>query len=376
MKKESALDSTPGITRVAVGMSGGVDSSVAALLLVQQGFDVTGLTMTTWRGSSEGSCSRGGACWGPGEGGDVEKAAGICWELGIRHVVLDLAAEFEESVLKPFRESYASGLTPNPCVLCNRKVKFGALFERVAEDGTAPRLFATGHYARVEHHPPPGRQRLLRGLDPAKDQSYFLALLSQEQLARTIFPLGSMTKAQVRQIAVEHGWGSIAACRESQDFAEEGGYGNILGAGSLVPGLVVSEDGLVLGRHKGTALFTIGQRKGLGIGGGPEPLYVTGIDPANATVVVGPRASLLSSSLRATGMNWIACSPPPEEFRAEAKIRSRHEAAAAIVRTNESGASVEVEFDQPQPAIAPGQFVVLYDGDFVLGAGTIARLDP
>ncbi len=353
-----------------VGMSGGVDSSVAALLLRRQGCRVAGITMKTWRGTSDRRCSGRPACIGPGEGADAEKAATICEKLGMPHSVVDLSAEFEEAVLSGFRSDYSSGLTPNPCVICNRAIKFGSLWAKASSAGEFD-LFATGHYARIVHGEPPARHRLLMGLDRMKDQSYFLGLLTQDQLGRTLLPLGGLTKAEVRGIAREAGWIDLADSRESQDLAEGGGYAGLLRQDAQRPGPVVNPDGCVIGTHKGTAFFTIGQRKGLGIGGLKRPLFVTRLDPSSSTVFVGPRELLLSTGLRASEMNWVAWEDPPREFEARARIRSRHEPAAARVTVSNDGDSVEMMFDEPQSAVTPGQLVVLYDCESVLGAGRI-----
>lgn len=350
-------------------MSGGVDSSVAAFLLLEQGYQVTGLTMTTWIGG--GRCSGRSACIGPGESDGVESARSVCRDLGVRHVVIDLSKEFEEIVLAYFRRSYASGSTPNPCVLCNRWIKFEALVSSAQSEGLQFDVFATGHYARRDDDPH-GRSPLLKAVDARKDQSYFLGMLTPKQLGQSLFPLGALSKEEVRRIAVEKGWADLATRPESQDFTE-GNLEDLLGAEALVPGPVLHVDGRVLGTHRGAALYTIGQRKGLGVGGCAEPLYVTAVDVTRNTVTLGARSDLLSDSLVALQMNWIAREIPRGVFRADAKIRSRHVPAAASVSVVDGGDSVVVSFDEPQSAVTPGQLLVLYDGESVLGAGWIEK---
>jgi tRNA-specific 2-thiouridylase len=359
---------TCGIGRVAMGMSGGVDSSVAALLLLRQGYEVTGITMMTRPDGAAGPC----AGTPSRDGGEPasSRAARICSDLGIPHVAIDLSTEFEKRVLAPLREGYAAGMTPNPCVLCNRWVKFEALLSAAEAMGRSFDAFSTGHYARLGRVD--GRIQLLKAGDRGKDQSYFLAMLTQQQLGMIMLPLGDLSKDEVRRIAVENGWSALASDPESQDFAG-GGLPEVLGAGCLRPGPIISSDGSILGRHRGTAFYTIGQRKGLGIGGRHEPLYVMDVDAVKNTVTLGTRPDLLSSSLVARHMNWIAIEAPSGTFRAEAKIRSRHVPAAASVTVADGGDSVEVAFDEPQSAITPGQLLVLHDGDFLLGAGWIAK---
>jgi len=355
---------------VLAGLSGGVDSSVAALLLAGRGLDVTGVTMVTRSGRE----AHGSACSMAQDSEGVDTARRVCRAIGIPHLVVDLTGPFETQVLGGFRRAYADGLTPNPCVLCNRDLKFGLLPALAAEvAGRAFELFATGHYA-VLGECPSGRHGLFAAADAGKDQSYFLAMLTQEQLARLELPLGRLAKADVRKIAREMGWTELASRRGSQDFAG-GDLGALLGDSAMKPGPIVHVDGRVLGRHDGAGAFTVGQRRGLGVGGSREPLFVVSTDPREGVVKVGPRSSLLSRSLMAEGMNWMAWERPPAAFRASAKIRSRHQPAGASISASGDGNSVEVVFDEPQFAVTPGQLAVLYEGDLVLGAGWIVSGD-
>jgi tRNA-uridine 2-sulfurtransferase len=352
--------------RVLAGLSGGVDSSVAALLLARRGLDVTGVTMVTGPGRD----AHRSACSLAPDSEGVDSARRVCRDIGIPHLVVDLTGPFESQVLEGFRRAYAGGLTPNPCVLCNRDLKLGLLPARAAEiAGRAFDLHATGHYAALGECPS-GRHGLFAGADAGKDQSYFLAMLTQKQLARLELPLGELTKARAREIARGMGWTELAARRGSQDFAG-GDLGALLGDFAMKPGPIVHIDGRTVGRHIGAALFTVGQRRGLGVGGNREPLFVVSTDPGEGVVRVGPRSSLLSRSLQAAGMNWVAWERPPASFRASVKIRSRHEPAVASISVSHDGGSVEALFDEPQFAVTPGQLAVLYQGGLVLGAGWI-----
>jgi len=358
--------------RAVVGMSGGVDSSVAALLLQRAGYEVVGATMRIYSGETRGG--RGiDSCYGPNEQVDVEEAARVCALLGIQHYEVDLREEYRALVLEYARGEYLAGRTPNPCIRCNQRVKFGFLFERLcATSGLELDYFATGHYCRVEPSPVPGRFALRRAVDPGKDQSYFLCMLDQGQLARTLFPLGSLTKAQVRDIAREAGLPNHDR-PESQDFAA-GGYRDAL---DVPPreGPITNGSGKVLGKHPGIWGYTIGQRRGLGIGG-TEPLYVTRLDAATNTVVAGPDSELYRTELLAREMNWVSIRPPTDPLHLGVKIRYRNaEAPATIYPIQGPGASrsagARVVFDEPQRAIARGQWAVIYDGDLVVGGGVI-----
>jgi tRNA-specific 2-thiouridylase len=341
--------------KIAVAMSGGVDSSVAAALLKKAGHEVTGVTMRT---TDDRRAER--------------DAADIAGRLGIPHHVIDLRDIFKRRIIDYFCGEYGRGRTPNPCVPCNRQIKFGALQDKAERLGAE--YFATGHYARVEKDNS-GRYILQKGRDNYKDQSYFLCQLTQEQLGRTIFPVGELTKDEVRKIAAEIGLPS-ASRGESQEICfipdnDHAGFVERHTSGTGRPGPIQGGDGRTLGQHRGIAQYTIGQRKGLGIAAA-EPLYVTAIESDSNTVVVGKKEQTYDTELTAGNLNWIAIDAPERPIAAKAKIRYRHAEAEATVEPQEDG-QVYVKFSLPQAAITPGQTVVFYDGDKVLGGGTIIK---
>ena len=359
---------------VAVGMSGGVDSSVVAWLLKQQGFDVMGLTMSIWDGTLPLPDEGLSGCYGPGEARDIEVAKTVAARLGIPHHVIPLAPEYATEVLDYFRAEYRAGRTPNPCARCNRTLKFALLLERARGMGIVFDRFATGHYARVERDAATGRWLLRRAVDLAKDQTYFLSRLTQDQLAQVLFPLGALAKERVKELAREAGWADVADKPESQDFIESKNYGVLFDKRDAAPGPIVDAAGKVLGRHKGIVHYTVGQRKGLGIGGAGEPLYVLRIEACANTVVVGGYKDLFSSRLVAADLNWIGMAgPPAEPVRVKVKIRQQHREAAATLRAGilDGLPVAEVLFDEPQMSITPGQSAVFYDGDSVAGSGII-----
>lgn len=347
--------------KVLVAMSGGVDSSTTALLLKEQGYECVGATMRLCTEKLLGK---------PAESDDVEDARKVCAKLGIPFVELDCADEFESTVVHDFVESYLAGETPNPCIVCNRRLKFGLLYEKALSLGCD--FIATGHYARIVRDDG-GHPRLAKATDPSKDQSYVLYSLTPEKLEHVLLPLGGMTKAQVRRIAQEHGL-LTAHKSESEDicFVPDGSYLGFLGRYADVacePGDIVDVDGKRIGTHKGAIAYTIGQRKGLGIGGLKEPYFVCGKDMSSNTVVAGPECALFASELVARDWNWNA--PETEgPFRASVRTRYHQQEQDAVLTPGPDG-SMRVVFGRLQRGIAPGQAVVAYDGDLVVGGGTI-----
>jgi tRNA-specific 2-thiouridylase len=360
--------------RIVVAMSGGVDSSVAAALLVEEGHDVVGITLRVWPSGAQGEPARRfGACCGAEA---VDDARAVARRLGIPHYVLDTEREFEHAVIDRFAAAYRAGTTPVPCVACNTDLKFGSLLGRAqAWDAAA---VATGHYARVTRDPATGRFLLWKGRDPAKDQSDFLWPLRQEQLAAARFPVGALRKDEVRAHARRLGL-ATAGKPESQEicFVPDGDYRAFLrrrDPGAFRDGPIVDARGREVGRHAGLPNFTVGQKRGLGLATG-RALYVLDLDPRTNAVTVGEGTALERSALVARAANFIACAPPREPLRVEARIRHNHRPAPATVRVTDD-ADVEVRFDAPQRAITPGQSVVFYRGDLVVGGAVIARSAP
>ena len=354
--------------KVAVAMSGGVDSSVAAALLKEKGYEVIGVTMKVWDGETLPANGTRHACYGPGEEEDLEDARKVAQVLGIPLNIFDLRQEYKIEVLDYFCHEYLSGRTPNPCIRCNRRVKFDALLEKARDTGIEFDYFATGHYARVEHDESGSRYLLKKAKDMAKDQSYFLFALSQEQLSNSLFPLGNHTKEEVRKMARDLELG-IDDKSESQDFFA-GDYSSLLGKVAR-PGPILNKEGEILGEHRGIPFYTIGQRKGLGISS-KEPLYVTAIDQGKNVIVVGPKEEVYGDELVAMELNWIAIQELSRPVDLKTKIRYLHkEAEAMVIPLDED--KVHVKFKEPQMAITPGQAVVFYDGDTVIGGGTIER---
>jgi len=347
---------------------------MAAALLQERGCRVIAVTMSIWDGSLPLPDEGRSGCFGPGEEQDIASAAAVAQRLGIPHHIVRLAEEYRDTVLSYVRDEYRAGRTPNPCACCNRQIKFGLLPERLRQAGVSFDLFATGHYARIVTDPGTGRRRLLRGRDGSKDQSYFLSRLTQDQLARLCFPLGNLTKQAVREQAVSRGLGSLARRTESQDFLEADSIEPLFSADAPSAGEIVDEAGKVLGRHRGMPYYTIGQRRGLGIGGAREPCYVVALDAERNRVVVGRRESLIRRSFYASDCTWIAWDEPPAEaWRAEVCTRLRQHPTAAMIAPDSAsrGLRVQVFLDTPLASVTPGQIAAFHSGDEVLGAGVI-----
>ncbi len=355
--------------KVLVGLSGGVDSSVAALILKQQGYEVIGATMSIW-GKNGLAVQEGkhNACYGPDEKEDIESAQKIAKQIGIPYHVVDCVSKYEDIVIKNFKKEYLEGHTPNPCVWCNALVKFGVLPQMAKLNGVEFDKFATGHYARAEEQN--GRYILKRGIALHKDQSYFLYRLKQEQLKNIILPLGNYTKDQIRAIAKENGL-EVADKPDSQDFYG-GDYNELLGVEDK-EGNIIDTNGKILGKHKGIWNFTIGQRKGIGVSAS-EPLYVLSLNKDTNEVVVGPADKTFKKSLIAHDLNWIAIDNLTTPIKAQAKIRSTQQPTGIELRPYANG-EVEVIFDDMQKSIAIGQSAVFYDGDTVLGGGVIKSVE-
>ena len=351
--------------RALIAMSGGVDSSVAAYLMKQRGFDCIGVTMKLFSNEEIG-CSRAKTCCSLE---DVEDARSVAYRLGIPYYVFNFTEDFGRQVIDRFVAAYENGATPNPCIDCNRYLKFERLYRRAAELGCD--RVATGHYARIEKQG--DRYLLKKASDESKDQSYVLYAMTQEQLAHTAFPCGALSKIQTRQIAEEQGFLN-AEKPDSQDicFVPDGDYAAFIRryTGKSYPdGPFVTTQGTIVGRHRGIIHYTVGQRKGLGISS-DRPLYVQSIDAAKNTVVLGEDRELFGTELNAVNFNWIAFETPPDVLRAKAKIRYRHQEQWATVEVTGKN-TVHLVFDAPQRAVTRGQAVVLYDGDTVLGGGEI-----
>ena len=346
--------------KALIGMSGGVDSSVAAFLTLQEGFSCVGGTMKLHDRSCGGS-------------DDVADARAVCGRLGIPHAVFDFRAEFTRCVMDPFVTCYESGLTPNPCIRCNRAMKFGVMLEAALDLGCG--CVVSGHYARIRRDESTGRYLLYKAADKAKDQTYFLACLSQHQLAHIRFPLGELTKEEVRAIASRQGF-TNAAKKDSQDicFVPGGDYVAFMEqhTGKSYPaGTYLDLSGKAIGTHRGAVCYTIGQRKGLGIALG-APAYVCAKDMARNTVTLGPNEALFTNALRAEDMTFFPFPSLPEPMAVTVKVRHSQHEQSATVYPEENG-TVRVVFNEKQRALTPGQAVVLYQGDLVIGGGTITE---
>lgn len=357
--------------KIALGMSGGVDSTISAYLLKEMGYEVVGITMAKWNEKSGILTKDKRGCYGPSEPLALNKAKETAKKLGIEHHIIRLDEEFEELVLKYYTETYLEGRTPNPCVLCNRFIKFGALLDKAKAMGISFDKFATGHYAINRYNEKLKRWQLQKGRDKDKDQSYFLAMLTQEQLSKAIFPLGEMLKSEIREIAKGLGIAHLIKDKESQDFLESYDHSPLFKGHKSLGGELVDTEGQVLGKHKGLMHYTIGQRKGIGLAGFDSPRYVVGIDKAKNRVIIGRKEDLFQSYLYANYVNWVSIAKPDEPLKCSAKIRQAQEPAPCTI-TKEEG-RFKVIFDEPIAAITGGQLVAFYAEDLLLGAGIIDK---
>lgn len=354
--------------KVVVGMSGGVDSSVAAYLLKEEGYDVIGVTMQIWQDEEQETQEEQGGCCGLSA---VDDARRVAWDLEIPYYVMNFKGEFKENVMDYFVDEYVNGRTPNPCIACNRYVKWESLLKRSLDIGAD--FIATGHYARIEQLPN-GRYALKRSATLAKDQTYALYNLTQYQLAHTLMPVGEYTKDQIREIAEQIEL-RVANKPDSQEicFIPDNDYAKFIAENTeteILEGNFVDINGNVIGRHKGITHYTIGQRKGLNLAMG-RPVFVVEIRPQTNEVVIGDAEDVFTDSLLCNGLNWMAIDQlHGEKMRVMAKIRYNHKGAWCTIQEEKDGV-VRCEFEEPQRAVTPGQAVVFYDGEYVVGGGTI-----
>ena len=359
---------------VLLGMSGGIDSSISAYLLKQKGYRVIGVTMQTYNEDEPNdslSLLKSG-CYGPAAKNSILSAQKLAETFSIEHHVIPLYAEFQREVLDYFRSEYLKGRTPNPCVRCNQMLKFGFLMKYARNLGIDFDYFATGHYCRIEKND--DGIFLKKALDPKKDQTYFLSRLKKEQLENLIFPLGELSKDDVREIARELNLRELLEKSESQDFIAADSYSVLFKPEDGVAGEIHDLSGKVIGHHKGLINYTIGQRRGVGLGGAAQPLYVVGIDTEKNVLTVGDKEALLSSQFHISDPNWfIDLERKPSEFTSQVKIRQTARAVNAMVSYDKDSEVFRVKLMEPQSAVTPGQIAVFYDGDILIGSGIIER---
>ncbi|MDY0152472.1 MAG: tRNA 2-thiouridine(34) synthase MnmA [Candidatus Cloacimonas sp.] len=355
---------------VALGISGGIDSTMAALILMEQGYNVIGITMAKWTSDSGIVTQDKRGCFGPGELEALEAAKKACERLGIPFHQIDLHSEFSAEVLSYYSDTFMQGRTPNPCVVCNSRIKFGLLPQKARAMGLKYDYFATGHYASINFSTAEQRWQIIQAKDSSKDQSYFLGFLSQEQLARTLFPLGNMLKSEIREFALAHGYEYLIKKRESQDFLESKDASSLFPHEAFTTGDFIDVRGRVLGKHNGIFHYTIGQRKHLGIAGFAEPMYVLAIDAAKNNVVLGTIDALTQQSMTVTPLNWVSIAPLKSPLKCKAKIRQAHQAADCVIKLIDAN-TLQVEFAEPQLSITPGQLAAFYLDGVMLVAGII-----
>lgn len=355
--------------KIAVGMSGGVDSSVAAYLLKEQGHDVIGLTMSIWDRDASVSHSGRNSCYGPDEKEDIAEAERICGILNIPFHVIDCSGKYKQTVIEYFRNEYLDARTPNPCVMCNHKIKFGSLLTEARASGIEFDKFATGHYARIDYDEEADRYLLKKGIDAKKDQSYFLYRLTQTQLRDSLFPLGELTKDEVREIARKVGL-PVSEKGESQDFYS-GDYRELLNVRDS-DGEIVDTKGNVVGIHKGLWNYTPGQRRGIGISGS-DPLYVVRLEKKTNRVVVGTKGEAEHTSFQVRDVDWIAIHSILRNITATVKTRSTHHGNEAVIDLI-NPFTVKVTLTDGAATVSPGQSAVFYDGDTVIGGGVIEEV--
>lgn len=356
--------------RIAVGLSGGIDSAVTAALLRREGHEVQAVTMQLWNGRIKLQPNKSAACFGPGEAEDIDAAREVAACLKIPHTVIPLAEEYEEKVLNYYRREYLAGRTPNPCVVCNALIKFGALWNALERVGVNCDLLAMGHYARIEHDAAAGIFRLRQGVDTSKDQSYFLHRLNQQQLAKILLPLGTKFKKDVIALAREWKIPRVTEKKESQDFLESDDHACLFDKKSVRPGPILDANGKTIGKHRGLVYYTVGQRDGLGLSVG-QRMYVKEIRTSDNAIVVGERDKVLLPQTSVKDINWIRGTPPAKEFACLVRLRYRHAGAHTKVTLDDKN-QAHVVFSDPQFAVTPGQAAVFYLGDEVLGGGWIS----